>query len=67
MTQVSQMTADQRKARLKAVFDRVVARNGDAIRKLAAAEHEVHEELLQRNLTYIKRVNGEGLRELAQS
>lgn len=64
MTQVSQMTADQRKARLKAVFDRVVARNGDALRKLAADEHE---ELLQRNLAYIKRVNGEGLRELAQS
>jgi len=35
MPQVSQLTAEERKARLKAVFDRVVARNGDAIRKLA--------------------------------
>lgn len=35
MPTVAQMTAEQRKARLKAVFDRVVARNGDALRKLA--------------------------------
>lgn len=35
MPQVSQLTAEERKARLKAVFDRVVARNGDALRKLA--------------------------------
>jgi len=61
---MSQLTAEERELRRKAVFDRVVARNGDALRKLAADEHE---ELLQRNLTYIKRVNGEGLRELAQS
>lgn len=55
------MTQAERELRLKAVFERIIARNGDAIRKLA------HEERLQRNLTYIKRVNGEGLRELAQS
>lgn len=64
MPQGKQMTEAERKARRKAVFDRVVARNGEALRKLAADEHE---ERLQRNLTYIKRVNGEGLRELAQS
>lgn len=64
MSQGKQMTEAERRARRKAVFDRVVARNGDALRKLAAVEHE---ERLQRNLTYIKRVNGEGLRELAQS
>lgn len=58
------MTQAERQARLKAVFERIIARNGDAIRKLAAAEHE---ERLQCNLAYIKRVNGEGLRELAQS
>lgn len=61
---MSQMSEAERKARRKAVFDRVVARNGDALRKLAVDEHE---DRLQRNLTYIKRVNGEGLRELAQS
>ena len=58
------MTAEERELRRKAVFDRVVARNGDALRKLSATEHE---DRLQRNLAYIKRVNGEGLRELAQS
>ncbi len=63
MPQVSQMTEAERESRRKAVFDRVVARNGDALRKLAADEHE---ERLRRNLTQIKRVNGEGLRELAQ-
>lgn len=61
---MSQLTAEERELRRKVVFDRVVARNGDALRKLAVVEHE---ERLQRNLTYIKRVNGEGLRELAQS
>lgn len=64
MPQVSHLTAEERQARLKAVFERIIARNGDAIRKLAAAEHD---ERLQCNLAYIKRVNGEGLRELAQS
>lgn len=61
---MTQLTEAERELRRKAVFDRVVARNGDALRKLAATEHE---ERLQRNLTYIKRVNGEGLRESAQS
>jgi len=59
-----QLSEAERELRRKAVFDRVVARNGEALRKLAAIEHE---ERLQRNLAYIKRVNGEGLRELAQS
>lgn len=63
MPQGKQMTEAERRARRKAVFDRVVARNGDALRKLASVEHE---ERLQRNLAYIKRVNGEGLRELSQ-
>lgn len=58
---MTQLTEAERQARLKAVFERIIARNGDALRKLA------HDERLQRNLTYIKRVNGEGLRELAQS
>lgn len=65
-----QLTAEERQARLKAVFDRVVARNGDALRRLAEAERverEEHQARLQRNLSYIKRVNGEGLRKLAQS
>lgn len=67
MSQGKQMTAEEREIRRKAVFDRVVARNGEALRKLAADEREEHRARLQRNLTYIKRVNGEGLRELAQS
>lgn len=67
MTQVSQMTDEERELRRKAVFDRVVARNGDALRKLAADDREEHRARLQRNLAHIKRVNGEGLRELAQS
>lgn len=32
---MTQLTEAERKARRKAVFDRVVARNGDALRKLA--------------------------------
>lgn len=64
---MTQLTAEERELRLKAVFDRVVARNGDALRKLAQDEREEHQARLQRNLTYIKRVNGEGLRKLAQS
>lgn len=32
---MTQMTEAERRARRKAVFDRVVARNGDALRKLA--------------------------------
>jgi len=64
---MTQMTEAERKARRKAAFERIIARNGDAIRKLAADEREEHRARLQRNLTYIKRVNGEGLRELAQS
>lgn len=67
MPTVAQLTAEQRKARLKAVFDRVVARNGDALRKLAQDDRDEHQTRLQRNLAYIKRVNGEGLRKLAQS
>lgn len=62
-----QMTDEERELRRKAVFDRVVARNGDALRKLAQDEHEEHMARIRRNLAYIKRVNGEGLRELAQS
>lgn len=61
------MTQAERKLRRKAVFERIIARNGDAIRKLAAAEREEHRARLQRNLAYIKRLNGEGLRELAHS
>lgn len=60
---MAQMTEAERESRRKAVFDRVVARNGDALRKLAAVERE---ERLQRNLAHIKRVNGEGSRKLAQ-
>lgn len=67
MPQGKQMTEAERRSRRKAVFDRVVARNGEALRKLAADEREEHRARLQRNLAYIKRVNGEGLRELAQS
>lgn len=35
MPQVSHLTEAERQARLKAVFKRIIARNGDAIRKLA--------------------------------
>ena len=63
---MAQLTEAERDLRRKAVFDRVVTRNGGALRKLAAAEREEHRARLQRNLAHIKRVNGEGLRELAQ-
>ena len=35
MTQATKLTEAERESRRKAVFERIIARNGDAIRKLA--------------------------------